>query len=213
MAQSFDQRIDFSSVVCVSGSGGMHAGLITGFAGTQSNIPVIGINVSRGKAEQEEKVAKLVDETSAHVGIPNFIRAEAVTCFDEYVGPGYALPTPEMVEAVQLLAKTEGILLDPVYTGKAVAGLIDLIRKGTFKKKTTFYSYIQVVHQLYMRIRLYLCKCKKHWVSMLLLYNGIIRSERRAYMSSSLKWIIYTVLSISILLILFVAYGIYLYFT
>lgn len=48
---------------------------------------------------------------------------EAVTCFDEYVGPGYALPTPEMVEAVQLLAKTEGILLDPVYTGKAVSGI------------------------------------------------------------------------------------------
>lgn len=135
MAQSFDQGIDFSSVICVSGSGGMHAGLITGFAGTQSNIPVIGINVSRGKAEQEEKVAKLVDETSAHVGIPNFIPREAVTCFDEYVGPGYALPTPEMVEAVQLLAKTEGILLDPVYTGKAVAGLIDLIRKGTFNKE------------------------------------------------------------------------------
>ena len=135
MAQSFDQGIDFSSVICVSGSGGMHAGLITGFAGTQSNIPVIGINVSRGKAEQEEKVAKLVDETSAHVGIPNFIPREAVTCFDEYVGPGYALPTPEMVEAVRLLAKTEGILLDPVYTGKAVAGLIDLIRKGTFNKE------------------------------------------------------------------------------
>ena len=53
MAQSFDQGIDFSSVVCVSGSG-VHAGLITGFAGTQSNIPVIGINVSRGKAEQRE---------------------------------------------------------------------------------------------------------------------------------------------------------------
>ena len=59
----------------VSGSGGMHAGLITGFAGTQSHIPVIGINVSRGKAEQEEKVAKLVDETSAHVGIPTLSRA------------------------------------------------------------------------------------------------------------------------------------------
>ena len=63
----------------------MHAGLITGFSGTQSHIPVIGINVSRGKAEQEEKVAKLVDETSAHVGIPNFISRDAVTCFDEYV--------------------------------------------------------------------------------------------------------------------------------
>ncbi|KFN03167.1 D-cysteine desulfhydrase [Bacillus clarus] len=135
MAQSFEQGIDFNSVVCVSGSGGMHAGLITGFYGTQSHIPVIGMNVSRGKAEQEEKVAKLVAETSAHIGIPNFIPREAVTCFDEYVGPGYALPTPEMVEAVQLLAKTEGILLDPVYTGKAVAGLIDLIRKGKFKKE------------------------------------------------------------------------------
>lgn len=54
-------------------------------------------------------------------------------CFDEYVGPGYALPTPEMVEAVKLMARTEGILLDPVYTGKAAAGLIDLIQKGFFK--------------------------------------------------------------------------------
>ena len=213
MAQSFDQGIDFSSVVCVSGSGGMHAGLITGFAGTQSNIPVIGINVSRGKAEQEEKVAKLVDETSAHVGIPNFIPREAVTCFDEYVGPGYALPTPEMVEAVQLLAKTEGILLDPVYTGKAVAGLIDLIRKGTFKKKTTFYSYIQVVHQLYMRIRLYCVSMKKHWVSNAFVIYWNYYSVGGEYMSSNLKWIIYTVLSISILFILFVAYGVYLYFT
>ncbi|MEH6980180.1 D-cysteine desulfhydrase family protein, partial [Bacillus pseudomycoides] len=135
MAQSFEQGIDFNAVVCVSGSGGMHAGLITGFYGRQTGIPVIGMNVSRGKAEQEEKVWKLVQETSAHVGILNSIPREAVTCFDEYVGPGYALPTPEMVEAVQLLAKTEGILLDPVYTGKAVAGLIDLIRKGTFKKE------------------------------------------------------------------------------
>lgn len=170
MAQSFEQGIDFSSVVCVSGSGGMHAGLITGFSGTQSQIPVIGINVSRGKAEQEEKVAKLVDETSAHVGIPNFIPRDAVTCFDEYVGPGYALPTPEMVEAVQLLAKTEGILLDPVYTGKAVAGLIDLIRKVNLIRKTIFYSYIQVVHQLYMRILLYCLSVKSIGYPMLFCY-------------------------------------------
>jgi D-cysteine desulfhydrase len=112
----------------------MHGGLITGFYGSQSNIPVIGINVSRGKAEQEDKVYQLVKETSAHIGITQSIPCEAVTCFDEYVGPGYALPTPEMVEAVQLIAKTEGILLDPVYTGKAAAGLIDLIRNGYFKR-------------------------------------------------------------------------------
>ncbi|MGM0901345.1 D-cysteine desulfhydrase [Mesobacillus maritimus] len=135
LAQTFEQEINLSAVVCVSGSGGMHAGLVTGLQGLQSNIPVIGINVSRGKPEQEEKVFKLVNETSAHIGIPNPVQREAITCFEEYVGPGYAEPTPEMVEAVQLVAKTEGILLDPVYTGKAVAGMMDLIRKGIFKKE------------------------------------------------------------------------------
>ncbi|MEH7123156.1 D-cysteine desulfhydrase [Bacillus sp. JJ1773] len=135
LAQSFDQGDPFNAVVCVSGSGGMHAGLVTGFHGNQCNIPVIGINVSREKAEQEEKVFQLVKKTSAHIGIPSLIPREAVTCFDEYVGPGYAIPTPEMVEAVKLIARTEGILLDPVYTGKAAAGLIDLIQKGFFKRK------------------------------------------------------------------------------
>ncbi|WP_226670449.1 D-cysteine desulfhydrase [Metabacillus litoralis] len=135
LAQTFEQGINIHSVVCVSGSGGMHAGLITGFASTQSNIPVVGINVSRGKAMQEEKVFQLVKETSAHIRIQHPIPSDAVTCFDEYVGEGYAIPTPEMVEAVKLFAKTEGLLLDPVYTGKAAAGLIDLIRKGYFKKE------------------------------------------------------------------------------
>lgn len=134
LAQSLDQGIDINTVVCVSGSGGMHAGLVTGLEGSQSNIPVIGINISRGKAEQEEKVYQLVKETSAHIGIQHSISREAVTCFDEYVGPGYALPTPEMVEAIQLMARTEGVLLDPVYTGKAAAGLIELIRKGYFEQ-------------------------------------------------------------------------------
>lgn len=119
----------------------MHAGLVTGFYGNQSKIPVIGINVSRGKAEQEEKVFQLVKETSAHIGVPNSIPREAVVCFDEYVGPGYALPTPEMVEAVKLMARTEGILLDPVYTGKAAAGLIDLVKKAHLSRMITFYSY------------------------------------------------------------------------
>ncbi|MBX9976414.1 D-cysteine desulfhydrase [Cytobacillus firmus] len=133
LTQTFDQGVNINAVVCVSGSGGMHAGLVAGFYGNQSKIPVIGINVSRGKAEQEEKVFQLVKDSSAHLGIPSTPR-EAVICYDEYVGPGYALPTPEMVEAVKLMARTEGILLDPVYTGKAAAGLIDLIQKGFFKK-------------------------------------------------------------------------------
>ena len=135
MEQINDNAINMQYVVTTSGSSGTHAGLIVGMYGINSNIPVIGINISRKKDLQEELVYNLVEKTAKKVGIRGSIPKEEVKCFDEYVGPGYSLPTPEMVEAIQLLARTEGILLDPVYTGKAFAGLIDLVRKGYFKKE------------------------------------------------------------------------------
>ena len=135
LSQTFDLGLDISAVVCASGSAGTQAGLIAGLYGCSMNIPVIGINVSRTTQAQEELVYGLVTETARHVGIHFDISRDAVTCFGDYVGPGYSLPTPEMAEAVTLLARTEGILLDPVYTGKAMAGLIDLVRHGYFKKQ------------------------------------------------------------------------------
>ncbi|WP_347489787.1 D-cysteine desulfhydrase [Desulfoscipio sp. XC116] len=135
LAQIFDKGINLSYVVCPSGSTGTHAGLITGFYGENSNIPVLGVNVSRRKDVQEEMVYDLVKRVSKHVGVKGEIPRNAITCFDEYVGPGYSIPTEAMAEAVRLLARTEGILLDPVYSGKAMAGLIDLVRKGYFKKE------------------------------------------------------------------------------
>ena len=154
LAQAFEKVLNIDHIVCASGSAGTHAGLVAGFYGNNSNIPVIGVNVSRTKNEQEELVYDLVQSTAAHVGIKSSIPREAVVCFDEYVGPGYSLPTPEMVEAVRMLAMTEGILIDPVYTGKAMSGLIDLIRKGYFSKdenvlfvhtggSPAIYAYIQ----------------------------------------------------------------------
>ncbi len=134
MTQTLEQGLNIDYVVCASGSAGTHAGLVTGFYGCNMDIPVIGINVKRPKEEQEENVYQLIQETARHVGVNSEIPRETVTCFDNYVGPGYSLPTPEMAEAVKLLARTEGILLDPVYTGKAMAGLIDLARKGHFQK-------------------------------------------------------------------------------
>ena len=134
LAQTFELGINIDQVVCASGSTGTHAGLITGFHGNNSNIPVIGINVSRPRDEQEQLVYDLVQQTAVHVGVQSDISVDAVRCYDEYVGPGYSLPTPEMAEAVRLLAGLEGILIDPVYTGKAMAGLIDLVRKGIFDK-------------------------------------------------------------------------------
>ncbi|WP_019412894.1 D-cysteine desulfhydrase [Paenisporosarcina sp. TG20] len=126
--------VQFDYVVCTSGSGGMHAGLIAGFHGMDYKTKVIGINISRGKALQEETVYRLTIEAVNHIGLDKTIPRDAITCFAEYVGPGYALPTKEMVEAVKLVARTEAILLDPVYTGKAMAGLIDLIHRDFFKE-------------------------------------------------------------------------------
>ena len=135
LAQSFELGINIDRIICASGSAGTHAGLVTGFYGNNSNIPVIGINVSRPKSDQEELVYNLVQRTAKHVGVNSGIPREAVVCFDQYVGPGYSLPTPEMAEAVRMLARLEGVLIDPVYTGKAMAGLIDLARQGTFDQK------------------------------------------------------------------------------
>jgi D-cysteine desulfhydrase len=122
-------------VACAQEILGTHAGLITGFHGTNSNLPVIGINVSRPKAEQEDLVYDLVKQTATHVGIASEIPREAILCFGDYVGPGYSLATDQMAEAVRMLARLEGILMDPVYTGKAMAGLIDLVRQGYFKRE------------------------------------------------------------------------------
>ncbi|MDQ0253435.1 D-cysteine desulfhydrase [Evansella vedderi] len=137
LEQAKEQGIDFDYVVCTSGSGGMHAGLITGFFARGSKTKVIGINVSRGKVEQEGKVYELTKETATHLGLANNPPRDTVVCFEEYVGPGYAMPTKEMVEAVKLLGRTEAILLDPVYTGKTMAGIVDLTRQGYFKQSDT----------------------------------------------------------------------------
>ncbi|HEY8425946.1 MAG TPA: D-cysteine desulfhydrase [Limnochordales bacterium] len=132
LRQAFDTGLRIDAIVCASGSGGTHAGLLAGLHGHHADIPVIGISVRAGRAEQEARVWELANRTAEHVGLRGEIPRERVVCLDDYVGPGYGIPTPGMVEAVRMVARTEAILLDPVYTGKAMAGLIDLVRQGHF---------------------------------------------------------------------------------
>lgn len=134
LAQTFELGLEIHAILCASGSAGTQAGLVTGVQGCNMNVPVLGINVSRTSQVQEALVYGLVRATAEYAGLSAAVPREAVTCFGDYVGPGYSLPTPGMAEAVRLLAGTEGILLDPVYTGKAMAGLIDLVRKGYFER-------------------------------------------------------------------------------
>lgn len=131
MTQSFDQDVAFDAIVVASGSAGTHSGLLAGLVALNAGIPLTGINVRRPRAEQEVNVHKLAVATAQLLGTPEPAR-ETVVALDEWVGPGYSLPTPEMVAAVRLLASTEGVLLDPVYSGKAMAGLIGLVQRGAF---------------------------------------------------------------------------------
>ena len=123
-----------SHVVHATGSAGTQAGLLAGLQGTRSQIPVLGIGVRAPKAAQETSVYNLALKTAELLGVPGCVSRESVVANSDYVGDGYGVPTPGMVEAVTMLARLEGILLDPVYSGKGMAGLIDLCRKGHFKK-------------------------------------------------------------------------------
>lgn len=131
LVQAAEAQLSIDAIVVPSGSAGMQSGLVVGLHAAGSGIPVIGINVSRTAADQEPKIAALTQALADRLGVGP-VPEERITGLGDYFGTGYALPTPGMVEAVRLFASLEGILLDPVYTGKAAAGLIDLIRSGRF---------------------------------------------------------------------------------
>lgn len=130
VAQFDELDLVVDRLVVASGSGGTHAGLVAGLTGLSSGVKVLGVSTRADKAAQEAKILDLARRTAALVGSAVEVRPEDVQVADDYVGPGYSLPTDAMVEAVKLFARLEGILLDPVYTGKAAAGLIDLVRRG-----------------------------------------------------------------------------------
>ena len=132
--QLFEKGLCIDRLCVASGSAGTHAGLVVGFIGGNMNIPIVGIGVSRDPGDQEPLVYDLALKTAERLGVNQDIPRQAVLTFGDYWRPKYSVPNRKMVEAVNLMARTEGILLDPVYTGKAMAGLIDLSRKGYFKK-------------------------------------------------------------------------------
>jgi D-cysteine desulfhydrase len=134
LGQAFDKGIHFDHLCCASGSGGTHSGMLVGLRAMGSQIPITGISVRRPVPEQEGLIGGLAERTRKFMGLPSDPVEGELKIFDDYVGEGYSIPTEGMVEAVKIFARTEGILLDPVYTGKAAAGLLDLIQKGYFKK-------------------------------------------------------------------------------
>ena len=128
----YDKDNLFTHIVLATGSGGTHSGSIVGKTYYKSNIKIVGISVKDKKHDQEEKVFKLAQLACEFINTEQPKR-EDVLVFDNYVGGGYGVPTEGMKEAVKLMATKEGILLDPVYSGKGFDGLQDLISKKYFK--------------------------------------------------------------------------------
>jgi L-cysteate sulfo-lyase len=132
--QATERGLRIDHLVHATGSAGTQAGLVVGLQALNSPIRLLGIGVRAPRDRQEAMVHDLGRRTWELLGLRGELPREAVVANCDYVGDGYGVPTPGMVEAVTLLARTEGLLLDPVYTGKGMAGLIDLIRKGRFEK-------------------------------------------------------------------------------
>jgi len=120
-------------VVLAAGSGGTLAGLLAGFALLNSPVHCLGIDVGKLWRGFPASIARMVSHICTYLGQPMTFTPQQVPLIEgTYVGPGYGQPTPECLAAIRLLASTEGILLDPVYTGKAFAGLLDLLHRGRF---------------------------------------------------------------------------------
>jgi len=128
--QASEMDVRFDRVIFASSSGGTQAGLVVGARVCGYSGQVLGISVDKTGGHLRETVSALLAPTAAHLGVDQAFGPADVQVEDGYLGGGYAVLTDAEREAVRLTARTEGVLLDPVYTGKAMAGLIGLVRRG-----------------------------------------------------------------------------------
>jgi L-cysteate sulfo-lyase len=134
--QATSQDFDIDYVLTACGSRGTQAGLISGAKTMRSHIKVIGINVM---SDQEEGtlIRRLVSETTKLLDQQLDLNSEDIIVLNDYAGESYGAIHKDAIDAITLVAQTEGIFLDPVYTGKAMAGLVDLVKRGHFNKNDT----------------------------------------------------------------------------
>jgi D-cysteine desulfhydrase len=137
MEEFLEQGVKADWIVFASSSGGTQAGLVLGTRRFGYYGKVLGISVDEPETQLKKLVAQLASETSERLGSPIAFTPEDMLVNADYAAPGYGVLTAAEKESIALFARQEGLLLDPVYTGRAAAGLIDLIRKGIFKESET----------------------------------------------------------------------------
>ncbi len=134
VGQANDRGLVIDHLITATGSAGTHAGLIVGLQAINARIPLLGFGVRAPKQKQEENVFRLAQATETLLQCEGVVKRADVVADTDYVGAGYGIPRADTIAAIRMFAELEAILLDPVYTGKAAAGLIDYCRKGRFKK-------------------------------------------------------------------------------
>ncbi|MCX7975592.1 MAG: D-cysteine desulfhydrase family protein [Bellilinea sp.] len=127
------QGLDVEWIVVASSSAGTQAGLVLGALKSGWKGKVLGISIDHPAAELQQRVAELVEQAAERINLKLHCQSSEILVNDQYLGKGYGIPSPQEIETIRLFARYEGLLLDPVYTGRAAAAMIDLIRKGYFK--------------------------------------------------------------------------------
>jgi L-cysteate sulfo-lyase len=141
VTQANEIGLEIDRIVTATGSAGTHAGLVAGLAVMGADIPVLGIGVRAPKDVQEANVFKLAQGTADLMGHKDRVTREMVVADCDFVGAGYGLIDDAVIDALKLAARTDGILLDPVYTGKAMKGLIALASLGRFEGETVVFLH------------------------------------------------------------------------
>ena len=137
MEQTQEMNLRFDHIVFASSSSGTQAGLVVGARATGYRGQVLGISVDEQREDLQRKVAGLATATAAHLKLDFHFVPDDIAVNADYLGAGYGVMGQPEREAIRLAAQTEGLLLDPVYTGRAFAGMIDLIRKGEIRHDET----------------------------------------------------------------------------
>jgi 1-aminocyclopropane-1-carboxylate deaminase len=130
-AQEAQMGLRFDYIIVCTVTGSTHAGMVVGFAADRRARNVIGIDASGTPAQTKAQVLDIARNTAALIGRPD-IAADDIVLLQDYAYPRYGVPSPETLEAIRLSARLEGMITDPVYEGKSMQGLIDLVGKGFF---------------------------------------------------------------------------------
>lgn len=143
-AQEAQHGVFFDHVIVCTVTGSTHAGMIAGFAlESRGDRRVIGVDASATLSQTIDQVTRIAAGTAERIGVGRDLRDDEITVVDGYEGPAYGVPDDQTVEAIHLAARTEGMLTDPVYEGKSIAGLIGMVRSGEIPAgSTVLYAHL-----------------------------------------------------------------------